>query len=197
MTWKTDAFPLSDGADPHRSDGSERRRAASLVEQAKGVLIFRYATDAVTAQRVVERWAAEAGVSIETVAHALVHDISQGSRSQHGDRHFIRWLEDRLRHELPERLDEVASEAVTVAVDHSDSSLDAVLEAARTAARRGVPLEVTLDGASPYDAAGPQRTHLLQRIDLAVELARAVAPGLEVRLPPPNPLVDSSPAEKP
>jgi len=191
-----DGYHVSDDADPLRSDplgsgplGSMRSEelreideAAALLEQAKGVLIFRYSIGACTAYRLMERWAADASVDPETVAHALVHEICQGDRSEPSDPKFVRWLEDRLRHEFPGEPYEVPAELppVTVAVDQSDSSLDAVVEAAREASRRCVPLEVT---AAPESLQGVQQDQVQQRVDLAVELARAVAPGLEVRRP--------------
>jgi hypothetical protein len=77
--------------------------AAALIEQAAGVLIFRFGVDAATAKALMQLWAAEAGAQVDAVAHALVHDICQGDRSGPTDPHVVRWLEDRLRHELPAR----------------------------------------------------------------------------------------------
>lgn len=77
--------------------------AAALIEQAAGVLIFRFGVDAATAKALMQLWAAEAGAQVDAVAHALVHDICQGDRSGPSDPHLVRWLEDRLRHELPAR----------------------------------------------------------------------------------------------
>ena len=79
---------------------------------------------------------------------------------------------------------------VTVAVDNSDGPLDDVVEAAREAARRGVPLQIAVTHLRSCRHADPRRTHLIQRMDLAVELARGAAPGLEVRLPVDNPFDD-------
>ena len=75
--------------------------ATALLEQAKGVLIFRYAIDACSAHKLIQRWAASAEVGIETVARALVHEICQGDRPV--DLRFVRWLEDQLRHEFPDQ----------------------------------------------------------------------------------------------
>ena len=77
--------------------------AAALIEQAAGVLIFRFGVDAATAKALMQLWAAEAGAQGDAVAHALVHDICQGDRSGPTDPHLVRWIEDRLRHELPPR----------------------------------------------------------------------------------------------
>lgn len=183
---------LSDDARPLRTarpragdlpDDDDFRRiteAAALLEQAKGVLIFRYSIGACTAFRLVERWAEEAGVAIDTVAHALVHEICQGQHGEGSDPRFVRWLEDRLRREFPGDTYDLpaAVPPVRVAVDQSDCSLDRVVEAAREAARRCVPLEVTV---APESLQGVQRAQMTQRMELAVELARAVSPGLEVR----------------
>lgn len=184
-----DGFHLSDDADPRdgftlQPDGELRQvtEAAALVEQAKGVLIFRYSIGAGSAFRLIERWAKEATVSVETVARAMVHEICQGDRSRPANPRFVRWLEDRLRQEFPGEPYDIPKvlPPVKVAVDQSDSSLDAVVEAAREASRRCVPLEVTAD---PASLQGVQRDQILQRVKLAGELARAVAPGLEVVLP--------------
>jgi ANTAR domain len=186
-----DGFHLSDDADPLRQyedlirqedDFREITEAAALLEQAKGVLIFRYSIGACTAFRLIERWAGEAGVGIDTVARAMVHDICQGDRSQPSDPRFVRSLEERLRQEFPVEPDGAprTPPPVTVGVDHSDCSLDAVVEAAREAARRCVHLEVTV---APSSLHGVRREQMMQRIRLAGELARAVAPGVEVRLP--------------
>ncbi len=104
MTGKIDdAFDLTKSADPSRADQAfqEITEAAALLEQAKGVLIFRYSIDAWTAFRLIEGWATEAGVGMETVAHALVHEICQGDQTEPSEPRFVRWLEGRLRHEFP------------------------------------------------------------------------------------------------
>ncbi|HLN75466.1 MAG TPA: hypothetical protein VK204_00395 [Nocardioidaceae bacterium] len=161
--------------------------ATALLEQAKGVLIFRYAIDACSAHKLVERWATQAGVGIETVAHALVHEICQGDKPD--DPRFVRWLEDQLRHEFPDGEDRRAEEPapVTVAVDQSDSSLDAVVEAARHAARLGLPLAITIAAGALNKVPEAQRAHLAKRIDLAVELVRAVTQTVKIRRPAAQP----------
>src|SRR3954451_18952106 len=72
----------------------------AVLEQAKGVLIFRYAVDADAAGRLLCLWSAGAGVPVGEVAHALVHDICHGDQSEAGNPMLVRWLEDRLRHEV-------------------------------------------------------------------------------------------------
>lgn len=188
-----DGFHLS-GADPWRSDPlrpealptddelSAITEAAALLEQAKGVLIFRYSIGACTAFSLIEQWAEDAGVTINRVAHALVYDICQGDRTEPSDPRFVRWLEDQLRCEFPGAPYAAPKKLppVTVAVDQTDSSLDGVVEAAREASRRSAPLEITAD---PQSLRGILRPQIVQRMNLAVELARAVAPSVEVRLP--------------
>ena len=99
-----DTFSVSDSAD----DGSGRGRrpltpatTAAVVEQAKGVLIFRYGVDADAAYSLLELWAAEAGFPVEDVACAVVHDICQGRHDDATEARLVRWLEERLRHEPP------------------------------------------------------------------------------------------------
>jgi hypothetical protein len=157
--------------------------SGALLEQAKGVLAFRFGVDADTALAVMEVWAAEREVELARIAYVLVHDICQGVAGS-SDRELVRWLEEQLRKECPEvHLQVTPGEPVVAVVDHSLSSLDGVLDAARRAARLGVPLELQF----AEELAGPARAHLYQRLDLAVELARAVEPGLPVRLPSLNP----------
>lgn len=86
---------------------------------------------------------------------------------------------------LPAR-DEAAG-PVVVAVDHSDVSLDAVVRATRRAARLGVALQITADPDSVRAGGEAGRAHLAQRVVLAVELARKLEPGLEVRRPEAQP----------
>lgn len=183
-----DAFPVPEGAGSHEPDHEFDKitEAAALLEQAKGVLIFRYGIDADTAFALVERWAAESDVRMETVAHAVVHEICQGDHSTPTDPALVRFLEEQLRREFPGVECETVADAVpvSVAIDHDESSLDGVADAAREAARRGVPLELTVD-LPPHETGHEpdlERAHLMQRIDLALELARAVSPGIEVRL---------------
>ena len=78
---------------------------AALVEQAKGVLIFRYGIDAYGALRQLQTWADEAGTTVEDVAHALVFAICQGVEVGPSDTRLARWIEERLRHELPTPVD--------------------------------------------------------------------------------------------
>ena len=154
----------------------------AVLEQAKGVLIFRYAVDADAAGRLLCLWSAGAGVPVREVAHALVHDICHGDQSEASNPMLVRWLEDRLRREVTVDLGESAEDRVTVAIDYSDASLDAVVEAVRRAARRDLPLVLTV--AEHLRASEPAGAHLQQRVELAVELAHALEPDVEVRRPP-------------
>jgi hypothetical protein len=192
-----DAFPVSrlpggqelpaagPGAHHQTSDDEHERnwQHEAVVEQAKGVLIFRYAVDADAAGRLLCLWSAGAGVPVHEVAHALVHDICHGDQSEASNPMLVRWLEDRLRHEVTNlALGEAADDRVSVTIDHSDASLDAVVEAVRRAARRRIPLVITV--AEHLRHTDPAGVHLQQRVELAVELAHALEPDVEVRRPP-------------
>ncbi|MDX6324639.1 MAG: hypothetical protein QOK15_993 [Nocardioidaceae bacterium] len=189
-----DAFPVSrlrgaralPGAGPgaeHEAPSPGDADDDAVLEQAKGVLIFRYAVDAAAAGRLLCLWSAGAGVPVREVAHALVHDICHGDESEPSNPMLVRWLEDRLRREVTslELGGPVVEDRVTVAIDHSDASLDAVVEAVRRAARRHVPLVLTV--AEHLRHADPASAHLRQRLALAVELARALEPDVDVRCP--------------
>lgn len=155
--------------------------ASALIEQAKGVLIFRYSIDATVALSVLEVWAQEAGVDLTGLAYALVHDICQGGDGpSRSDPQLVRWLEDCLRRDRPHVELKVASNVVPVmvGVDRSYSAMDELVAGARQAARLGVPLEIVYD----EERTPLSRAQLMQRVDLAVELARAVEPGVMVRL---------------
>jgi hypothetical protein len=184
-----DAHPIPGGAGRHGPDElSDAGAHDALLEQAKGVLIFRYSISAAAARDLLELWAAETRTTSSEVAHAVVHEICQGDSTGADDPQLVRWLEDRLRHEFPGAECDGGGEPspVTVAVDSSDSSLESVVDAAREAARRGVALEVTTERVH-HDEPHDERAHLMQRLDLAVGLARAVAPHVDVRLPRDNP----------
>lgn len=168
------------------------RPGTPIVDQAAGVLVFRYSIAADAAYDLLQRWASDAEVGVEAVARALVLDICQGAAGTGSDPRLVRWLEERLRHEVtavvstfpgvratPVDAEQGAPAPVVVAVDHSEVSLDAVVEATRRAARRGVPLHITVDDA----AAVGDPAHLRRRVELAAELARALEPGVEVLLP--------------
>ena len=167
------------------------RPGTPIVDQAAGVLVFRYSIAADAAYDLLQRWASDAEVGVEAVARALVLDICQGAAGTGSDPRLVRWLEERLRHEVtvtsaapdlratPVDAEQRVPRPVVVAVDHSDVSLDAVVEATRRAARRGVPLRITVDDA----AAVGDPAHLRRRVELAAELARALEPGVEVLLP--------------
>ena len=153
--------------------------STALVEQAKGALVFRFGIDADTELAVLELWADQREQELTRIAYVLVHDICRGV-DEPSDTDLARWLEEQLRKQCPEiRLEVVPGEPVVAFVDHSLSSLDTVLDGARRAARLGVPLELRF----AEEVAGPARAHLYQRLDLAVELARAVEPGVPVQLP--------------
>lgn len=104
MTGTIDAHPVPDGAEPQRGLAGSRSTTTppgAVLEQAKGVLIFRYGIGADAALGLIELWAAERDATVDAVAQAVVRDICEGDRSQPSDPALVRWLEDRLRHELP------------------------------------------------------------------------------------------------
>ncbi len=69
----------------------------AVIEQAKGVLIYRFATDCATAEQMLGEWAAEAGVTVAAVAQTLVHEICRGRPCPHAATWLVRWVEDRMR----------------------------------------------------------------------------------------------------
>lgn len=159
------------------------RRAT--VEQAKGVLIFRYGFEAGTALALMRQWSDDSGTPLEDVAAALVHEVGQGEDAGETSGPLVQWLHEQLRRQPPTIPEQRpgpgdTAERVVVAVDESEASLDRVLSAAREAQARGVPLEL-----EPHENPLTERHHarILQRLDSAVQLARTVAPGLDVRLP--------------
>ncbi len=107
MTGTIDAHPMTEGAEPQRgAKGLAGFTPTSLpttapVEQAKGVLIFRYAIAADAAHSLLELWAAQTDATVDQVAHAVVLEICQGDHTVPSDPGLVRWLEERLRHEFP------------------------------------------------------------------------------------------------
>jgi hypothetical protein len=106
VTGIIDAHPMTDGAEPHRGPRglagfTPTSVPTALIEQAKGVLIFRYAIAADAAYSLLELWAAQTDATVDDVAHAVVHEICQGDRTVPSDPGLVRWLEERLRHEFP------------------------------------------------------------------------------------------------
>lgn len=106
MTGIIDAHPTAEGAKPHRgakglTGFTTTAYPTALIEQAKGVLIFRYGIAAEAAYSLLELWAAQTDATVAEVAQAVVHDICQGDRTVPSDPGLVRWLEERLRHEFP------------------------------------------------------------------------------------------------
>lgn len=123
MTGIIDAHPFTEGAEPHEGsiDSTTPTHpgqtpagqthagqthagpadAGALIEQAKGVLIFRYGIAADAAYSLLELWSAQTDASLDQVAHAVVHEICQGDRTTPSDPGLVRWLEGRLRREFP------------------------------------------------------------------------------------------------
>lgn len=101
MTGTIDASPDRESAEPYRRLAAAGPASPALIEQAKGVLIFRYGIPAEAAQSLLELWAAETDSDVDQVAHAVIHEICQGDRSVPSEPALVRWLEDRLRREFP------------------------------------------------------------------------------------------------
>ncbi|MFP5252521.1 MAG: hypothetical protein ACLGH4_01845 [Actinomycetes bacterium] len=168
---------------------AEAVEADMLLEQAKGALIFRYAVDAGLAQAILEGWGAESGEGVEAVADALVRGVCQGDVDAAQEPWLTRWVEDRLRrepHQLRSRpvaatADRNRSEPVRMLVDQSQASLDAVVAAAREARRLDAPLELAMVTCWSDSTPAAHRAQVLSRLDLAAQVARCVAPGVEVR----------------
>lgn len=79
---------------------------AVLVEQAKGVLIFRYGVTSYEALGVLLRWSHESGSELVEVARALTHGVCQGRTGQASRASWlVRWVEQRLRNDITESLD--------------------------------------------------------------------------------------------
>ena len=74
--------------------------SSPLVEQAKGVLMLRYGHGSHESLATLTQWSHEAGVTLQALCRAMVSGICQG-RVGPEDRHVVRWLEQRLRGELP------------------------------------------------------------------------------------------------
>lgn len=85
---------------------------ALLVEQAKGVLIFRYGVTSYEALGVLLRWSRESGAGVVELSRALTHGVCQG-RSSHAGRSswLVRWVEQRLRNDITDINDHVDAPA--------------------------------------------------------------------------------------
>jgi hypothetical protein len=85
----------------HRSDLAEAEKP--VVEQAKGVLMLRYGIGSYEAFAVLLGWSREAGLSVAVLARALVEGVCQGRVTSYGGRAMlVRWLEQRLRNDIPD-----------------------------------------------------------------------------------------------
>ncbi len=83
-------------------DGPEHSRPDSaVVEQAKGMLMRHYGAGSYESMAALVRWAREADMTVSEIARLLVTGISQG-RVRPAERGQVRWLEQRLRAELPD-----------------------------------------------------------------------------------------------
>jgi hypothetical protein len=106
MTGTIDGLDLAGEGEPLSTDAipddlSVTALTAALVEQAKGVLIFRFGIDGDRALSLLRRWAEDSGASVEDVSHALVFAICQGVEVGPTDTRLARWIEERLRAATP------------------------------------------------------------------------------------------------
>lgn len=75
----------------------------AVIEQAKGVLMLRYGIGSYEALAVLGRWSRETGSSLDDTARVLTSSICQGRSTTAAHQEFLaRWLEQRLREDLPE-----------------------------------------------------------------------------------------------
>lgn len=91
---------------PLRRPARRRRRGAdgALVEQAKGVLMLRYGVGSYEALAALARWSRDAEVDLPEIARLLVHGVCQGRDGlDDHDRCLVRWIEQRLREDIPDQ----------------------------------------------------------------------------------------------
>ena len=86
----------------------------TVVEQAKGVLMLRYGIGSYESLATLAQWSRDAHVSLPELSRALVKGICQG-HSGPRERGLVRWLEHRLREEVPGRDSTVPRPASTTA----------------------------------------------------------------------------------
>lgn len=98
--WFEPDVPHPSSSDSAAVGGCER----VMLEQAKGVLVLRYGIGSYEALGVLARWSREAEVSLAMLACALVRGVCQGRLSRRdGFPWLVRWLEQRLREDVPDR----------------------------------------------------------------------------------------------
>ena len=72
----------------------------TVVEQAKGVLMLRYGIGSYESLAMLAQWSHDAHLSLPELSRTLVKGICQGHAGPR-DRGVVRWLEHRLREEIP------------------------------------------------------------------------------------------------
>lgn len=75
----------------------ESMQGQAVIEQAKGVLMLRYAVDDDQAIELLGEWSRRSNTPVHTVADILVNAICRGARSPDYDTKLVRWLELQLR----------------------------------------------------------------------------------------------------
>lgn len=77
----------------------------AVIEQAKGVLMLRYAIGSFEALAVLERWSHLSGETLADLSRAITHGICQGHNGHTADNAIlVRWLEQEFRQPLPDGL---------------------------------------------------------------------------------------------
>jgi len=77
---------------------------ATVVEQAKGVLMLRYGVGSFEALAALVRWAQDVDVTVFRIARTLTQGVCQGrTPADDQGRWLVRWLEQRLREDLPDQ----------------------------------------------------------------------------------------------
>lgn len=77
---------------------------ATVVEQAKGVLMLRYGVGSFEALGALVRWAHDVDVTVFRIARTLTQGVCQGrTPADDQGRWLVRWLEQRLREDLPDQ----------------------------------------------------------------------------------------------
>lgn len=105
----------------------------AVVEQAKGAIMLRYGVSSYESLAAMARWAREAQVPLEEVAHALVKGICQG-RVTPETKGMVRWLEQRLRADIGEAPKSVAQEVLRRSTAAGHTPMQAPRSPAATAA---------------------------------------------------------------
>jgi ANTAR domain len=84
----------------HQRRGQPGQPLDTVVEQAKGVLMLRYGIGSYESLATLAQWSHDTHLTLPELSRALVKGICQGHAGPR-DRGVVRWLEHRLREEVP------------------------------------------------------------------------------------------------